>query len=143
MDNELSLIITLPAAVEWRDYMSELFAAATGQVLNFKVPQFPKNIRIGDKCYLVHRGKIVGWMPITGFSEKEFTCTTTGKKYKGKFIERSGKFNYLDEDIPYDGFQGFRYFNLAEYKEKLRQKALDEMFDENQGDVIELGDESI
>lgn len=141
MNDELSLIITLPADVEWRDYISEILAAATGQVMNFKVSSFPTKVTVGDKCYLVHRGKIKGWMTITGFSEKEFTCTTTGKRYKGKFIERSGKFHYLDDEIPYTGFQGYRYFNYDDYKEKLRQKALDEMFNENQGDVIELGEE--
>lgn len=44
-----------------------------------------------------------------GMSEKEFKCTTTGNVWKGKFIERSGKF-YEIEPILMKGFQGFRYY---------------------------------
>ena len=40
----------------------------------------------------------------------------TDKKWRDKFIERSGPFHYLTEKVPYKGFQGFRYFNLDEYK---------------------------
>ncbi len=78
------------------------------EVLNFKVSNLPKNTKAGNKCYMVYRGFIIGWMKITGLTENEFTCTTTGKKWKGKFIQRSGKFNNI-EPIPYKGFQGFRY----------------------------------
>jgi hypothetical protein len=42
-------------------------------------------------------------------SEKNFDCTTTGKAWKGKFIERSGPFHKI-EPIQMKGFQGFRYF---------------------------------
>lgn len=41
-------------------------------------------------------------------SEKEFNCTTTGRKWKGKFIERTGKFHYIIP-VSMTGFQGFRY----------------------------------
>jgi hypothetical protein len=49
-------------------------------------------------------------MKIVGMEEKEFTCSTTGNKLKGKFIMRSGKFNKI-EPIQMKGFQGFKYFN--------------------------------
>ena len=115
--NKRSIIITLPSTTNWDDYEEELKKTENyKQVLNFKVSHFPKGINKGDKCYIVHQGFVKGWMEIVGFSEKQFTCSTTKKKWDGKFIERSGPFHYLNEKIPYRGFQGFRYFDLQEYK---------------------------
>ena len=114
-----AIIVTLPASVKWEDYVKELDAARNYTcTLNFKVHNFPKGIKEGDKCYLVHQGFIKGWMEIVGFSEKSFECKTTGKQWKGKFIERSGPFHYLTDKLPMTGFQGFRYFNIEEYKNK-------------------------
>lgn len=115
-----SIIVTLPSGEEWGTYENELKKVKNYKnVLNFKVHNFPKGIGKGDKCYIVHRGFIKGWMEIVGFSEKEFCCSTTGKKWKGKFIERSGPFHYINEKIPMKGFQGFRYFNLDDYKNNI------------------------
>ena len=112
-----SIIVTLPSKKHWEEYENELIKVKDYKnVLNFKVHNFPKGIKRGDKCYVVHDGIIKGWMEIVGFSEKEFDCTTTNKKWKGKFIERSGPFHYLTEKIPMKGFQGFKYFNMEEYK---------------------------
>lgn len=105
------IVITIPKTIKWSDYQKELDAVKDGnQVLNFKVRNFP-NTKIGNKCYLSHNGNIIGWMKIVGLSEKSFTCTTTGKVWSGKFIERSGPFHYLESPIPMKGFRGFRYFN--------------------------------
>lgn len=115
--NKRSIIVTLPSTVKWDDYEEELKKVENYKhVLNFKVVNFPRGISEGDKCYIVHQGFIKGWMKIVGFSEKEFTCSTTKRRWEGKFIERSGPFHYLEETIPYKGFQGFRYFDLEEYK---------------------------
>lgn len=104
------IIVTLPKNIEWSDYTKELDAVRNGnEIMNFKVNAFPKT-KIGNKCYVLHNGAIRGWMKIVGLSEKDFECTTTGKKWRGKFIERSGEFHYI-EPIPMKGFQGFRYFN--------------------------------
>lgn len=112
-----SIIITIPSTIKWSDYEQELMKTENyKQVLNFKVANFPKGIKKGDKCYIVHDGFVKGWMEIVGFTEKQFTCTTTKKRWEGKFIERSGPFHYLEEKVPYKGFQGFRYFDLNEYK---------------------------
>lgn len=117
--NERSLIVTLPSTTKWSDYEKELRKAENYKhVLNFKVHNFPKGINKGDKCYIVHNGLVKGWMEIVGFSEQPFTCTTTNKKWDGKFIQRSGPFHYVKETIPYRGFQGYRYFDLNEYKLK-------------------------
>lgn len=102
------LIITIPKSIKWEDYEKELEAVKDWkEIMNFKVNNFPKTAK-GNKCYVVYNGEIKGWMEITGLLEKEFTCSTTGKDWKGKFIERSGPFHKIDP-ISMKGFQGFRY----------------------------------
>ena len=114
-----AIVIPPPSNIEWSDYEKELATVSDGrQSLNFKVSNFPKGIKVGSKCYLVHRGFVVGWMRVSGMSEKTFRCSTTGKTWSGKFIERSGPFHYRDEEIPMKGFQGFRYFSLADHLKK-------------------------
>lgn len=104
------IIITIPKTVSWEEYEKELKdVEEKGMVINFKVAHFPKS-KVGNKCYIVYDGNIVGWMTITGFEEKEFECETTGKIWKGKFIQRGGKFNRINP-IPQKGFQGYKYFN--------------------------------
>ena len=110
----MDIVITLPSNINWEDYQKELNNVKNGKsVLNFKVNNFPKLSKVGDKCYLNYKNNIIGWMYITGLSEKEFICDITGKKWQGKFIERSGPFHTINP-IPMKGFQGFRYFNLSE-----------------------------
>jgi len=111
-EEKRDLIITLPTNIEWSDYEKELKEVEDGRsVMNFKVSNFPTKTAVGKKCFICYRGNILGWMEIVGFSEKEFGCSTTGIPWKGKFVERSGKFNYLKEPVPMKGFQGFRYVN--------------------------------
>ena len=107
-----NIIITIPSKIDWEDYQKELKDVEDRNlILNFKVSNFPKETNIGNKCYSVYKGFIIGWMEIVGMSEGNITCETTGKKWEGKFIQRSGKFNYI-EPIPMTGFQGFRYFDF-------------------------------
>lgn len=109
MEEGRDIIITVPKKISWDDYSQELEAVKDGtQVMNYKVRSFPKT-SIGNKCYVVYDGFIRGWMEIVGLSEEEFTCTTTGRVWSGKFIQRSGEFHEI-EPIPMKGFQGFRYF---------------------------------
>lgn len=118
-ENHHSIIVTLPMKVKWDDYEKELSKTVDySHNLNFRVYNFPKGINVGDKCYIVHNNVIKGWMKIVGFSEKPFLCNTTLKTWKGKFIERSGPFHYINEKMPYNGFRGFRYFDLEEYKKQ-------------------------
>ncbi len=110
--DKLALCITLPAHIEWNDYEKELEKVADNKaIMNFKVSSLPCKVSVGDRCYVCHRGNIIGWMEITGFCEQDdFTCTTTGRKWRaGSYIQRSGKFHYLEEPIPHKGFQGYRY----------------------------------
>ena len=107
--NKLSLVITIPKSTSWDEYQKELDKAKNGEIMNFKVTNFPRKVSAGDKCYVVYGGMLKGWMKIVGFSEKNFICTTTGKKMAGKFVERSGNFHPLDKEEPFSGFRGFRY----------------------------------
>lgn len=108
-----ALVVTLPSSEDWASYEKEIEKVRNYKyMMNFKVSNFPNGIKKGDRCYVVHKGFIMGWMTIVGFSEKEFDCGTTGKKWSGKFIERSGPFHYLNEKVPMKGFQGYRYIDL-------------------------------
>ena len=98
----MDIIITIPSTINWETYQKELDFVKDGKnVLNFKVSNFPKMTNVGDKCYLNYKGSIIGWMNITGLSQKDFTCSTTGKEWKGKFIyilkENHKIFSFMDE----------------------------------------------
>ena len=115
-NSERSIIVTLPSNINWNDYEKELNKVKNYEnVLNFKVSNFPKGVKKGDKCYIAHNGIVKGWMEIVGFSEKNFECSTNRKNWSGKFIERSGPFHYINNVIPMKGFQGFRYFSENDY----------------------------
>ena len=102
------IVVTLPASIAWEEYEKELRRAANGEEMSFKVPTMPK-VSPGERCYVCHRGAVVGWMTITGTHDGSFTCTTTGRHWSGKFVKRSGTFHYLSDPIPMKGFQGYRY----------------------------------
>jgi hypothetical protein len=104
------IIITVPKSIKWDEYQKELDAAEQGAILNFKVANFP-NVDKGSKCYICYNGNVIGYHVVSGKSEKQFTCSTTGKVWNGKFIERTGKLHRI-APIPMKGFQGFRYFNV-------------------------------
>lgn len=106
-----ALLITLPSSIKWEDYEKELKAVEDeSQVMNFKVPFLPKDVKNIQRVYLVHQGNIVGWQKFVGTSDEPFKCTTTNKDWEGKFIQRTGPFYKIDP-IPYKGFQGFRYYD--------------------------------
>ena len=104
----IGIIITIPKSTSWSEYRRELDAALDGAVMNYKMSSFPK-VKIGDLCYVCHDGFVKGHMKISGMGEKEFTCTTTGNNWAGKFLERTGQFYHVKDVHPMKGFQGFRY----------------------------------
>ncbi len=105
------IIITVPKSIKWEDYEKELKAVEDySQVMNYKVPTIPKDIDDIKRCYVVYDGFIRGWQEVVGHETgKEFDCTTTGKNWKGNFIQRSGPFHKI-EPIPMKGFMGWRYY---------------------------------
>ena len=109
--SKIGICITIPKTIKWEDYQKELDAVADySQEMNFKVPFLPKNIKIGDRCYLCYNGNIIGWMEISNIQRLEgFTCTTTGESWAGgNYISRSGPFHKLKTPIPCKGFRGFK-----------------------------------
>lgn len=113
------IIITLPQGINWDVYEQELAKAKDGDIMNFKIPSLPIRTKVGDKCFLCYKGQIIGYMLICGLVRTGFNCTTTGKRFDGNFVQRSGEFFKLNKPIPYSGFQGYRYFDidkLTQYK---------------------------
>lgn len=110
----MDVVVTLPKSVRWEDYEEELRAAEAGAVMSFKVPRIPKDVRVGDRCYIAHNGFVRGYMVISGLDDwTEFACTTTGREWRGRFIQRTGRFTYITP-VPMKGFQGFRYWSHEE-----------------------------
>lgn len=106
----MDIIVTLPASIKWEDYQKELdLVSDWSHHLNFSVGKLPKNVNIGDKCYILYKGFIIGWHKIIALESKQFICTTTGKEWCGNFILRSGPLNKINKEIKMKGFQGFRY----------------------------------
>lgn len=104
-------IITIPKIVKWEEYRKELDKAEFGlAVLNYRVRYFPKEMKPGDRCFVVWNGRVRGWMMITSLREftEEWFCNTTGAKWPaGKYIQRDGPFHVVDGP-PMKGFRGIR-----------------------------------
>lgn len=107
-------VVTLPQTVEWEDYEKELKAVEKSKypgdpVMNYRLPYKPK-AQPGDRCFVVWRGKIRGWMNIVGVQHypEGFQCTTTGNFWKpGWYLQRAGWF--CEQDGPeMKGFRGLR-----------------------------------
>ncbi len=113
-------MITIPANIDWDVYSQELTKAEAGEIMNFKVFALPVCSGVGAKCYLCYKDKLIGYMIVCGIGPESFTCITTGTKWDGNFIQRTGKFFEI-EPVPYKGFRGFRYLpnNL---KDKIKEK---------------------
>ena len=104
------IAITIPRNIRWEDYQRELDAVRDWKsTMYFKVANLPVNTEVGRKCWLCYNDELIGWMIIVGMHEGEFTCDTTGKRWNGKFIARSGPFHRLVHPVPMKGFRGFRY----------------------------------
>lgn len=108
-----SWMVTVPKKTKWEEYQKELDAVSDKtEEMRYKTRYFPKDMSVGDRCYIVHDGQVRGWMEITDLLDEPegFTCTTTGKEWPpGKYIVRSGTFH--EEDGPeIGGFRGVREY---------------------------------
>lgn len=105
-------MITIPKKVDWEQYLQELKDSHdNGDVANFRVANFPKKMRPGDKCYIVHDGELKGWTEVlaTKHWPEGFRCTSTGHEWPpGKYIQRSCDFQPLYQTMKIKGFQGVR-----------------------------------
>jgi len=112
----MDIVVTLPKQTKWEEYQKELDLVKDGSnVMNFKVINMPLKSQIGNKCWICYKDNVIGYMNIVGFEEKDFECSVTGTKWRGKFVVRSGEFTKV-EPIPMKGFQGFRYFDYEKAK---------------------------
>jgi len=105
-------VITVPQTIIWSDYEKELEAAANGAILNYRVSRCPKLLSKGDRCFILHKGKVRGWMQVIGLwkSPESWVCSTTGNAWPaGTYIQRSGVFHEVDGPLK-RGFQGIRKF---------------------------------
>lgn len=109
-------IITLPQTIAWNQYEKELKVVEDySSVMNYRVPYKPK-AKPNDRCFIVWKGEVRGWMEITGVKHypEGFTCTTTGQYWrKGYYIQRSGPFYKVNKKIKMKGFRGVHKFLLT------------------------------
>ena len=107
-------VVTVPKTILWENYLKELKTVEDGtQVLNYRVRFFPKEMKVGDRCFIVHDGSVRGWMSIVGLRhlEKPWQCTTTKIMCpSGNYIQRSGKFNEVRNRLMV-GFRGLRKYH--------------------------------
>ena len=110
----MNWVITIPKSTPWETYQKELATVADGSsVMNYRTRYFPKEMKVGDRCYLVWDGRVRGWMKIVGMVDAvdPWRCTTTGITWSpGKYIQRSGEFHEVDGP-EMTGFRGVRKFN--------------------------------
>jgi len=111
--SEHSWILTVPKTVSWVDYQRELDAVADGSVvMNYRAAQIPRDMRAGDRCYVVHDGRVRGWMDVVGvvLKSEPWRCTTTGCVWPaGKYVQRSGPWHPVDGPAM-QGFRGIRRY---------------------------------
>lgn len=113
-EEKVAICITLPKDIKWSDYQKELDMVASGeQEMNYRLSSKPSRVSVGDRCYICHRGFLVGWMTISDISYKDdFVCTTTGEHWKaGWYISRTGEFHYIKSSVPMKGFMGYKYIS--------------------------------
>lgn len=114
-------ILTLPKYVEWEDYQKELDAVCDRSgVLNYRLGQ-KYGCQPGERCYLVWRGRVRGWMEIVDmvYHRSGFECETTGQFWRpGWYLQRSGPFRKVKGEM-YRGFQGVRRYKRRKDHVKL------------------------
>lgn len=87
----------------------------------FRVFRFRPMVEVGDRIFFVEKGLIKGYGIIFEVCKtKGEKCGVTGRVWKGKWVVRYYKWQWLKSPIPFRGFQGIRYLDrLPELKEKL------------------------
>lgn len=107
----MDIAITIPKNIPWEEYRKELDAAATGDMLNYRLGHLkPKHLNPGDRCYVVYDGMIRGYHIVSDVPWMNYlVCHTTGKVWlAGYYVQRTGKFHEI-EPVKKAGFRGFRY----------------------------------
>jgi len=111
-------LITIPQQITWEAYQRELDVVKKEHCvtfLNYKVPFIPREFRRGDRCFVVWRGQVRGWMICWDSfkADKPWACETSGTWWgAGSYIQRYGEFYALKDGEAIKGFQGIRRYRL-------------------------------
>lgn len=101
----MDIIITLPSAIEWKYFLKDFSEIESGKnQFLFKVSKKPKNVKTGERCFLVHDGLIRGYWII-----KEFKNTKFNDEFLEGFIIVPSSFYAIQPSPDMAGFRGFRY----------------------------------
>lgn len=94
------------------------------ELIYYRVSKLPKDLGVGDKCYIISNGEIIGSHIVKELkfvSEDEANNLSDGKWREGFYIIRESKtFQELKPRIKVTGFQGFRYFDRFIKRWKLK-----------------------
>ena len=109
----VNITITIPKknAQNWLEDI-EKFESAKAMILYYKVPNAPKNIHPGDKCYAIIKDRIVGYHLIRAVEwMQQWTCEITGDTFRtGWYISRpSNTWKKFQTPIPQKAHRGFKY----------------------------------
>ncbi len=109
----MNIIITCPDTnTEGIDSLCDFYKNESG-LLYFRVSSLPKNCSIGDKCYIVSNGYIIGYHLICGMryvSQEEASKLSHGNWTEGNYLIRNANtWVELENRVEMRGFQGFRY----------------------------------
>jgi len=95
--------------------VSELIYYRVSELIYYRVSRLPTDLKIGEKCYIVSNGNIIGFHLVKELrfvSQEEADNLSDGIWREGFYIIREAKtFQKLIPYINATGFQGFRYFN--------------------------------
>ncbi|MBP1047134.1 hypothetical protein I6N96_12705 [Enterococcus sp. BWM-S5] len=105
----MEIVVTVPKR-EIDNFEKELVEIAADPELfkHFKLSKEPKKINVVEKIYFVVNGSVKYRANVYGFTKKGFTCHSTGRQQRGKFVICDDFFE-VEEKIEVRGFQGFRY----------------------------------
>ena len=73
------------------------------------------------RLYVVHRGEIIGWMPVVGVEYIDEAAVirwsdgSTRKIECGVRTVTQSPMHVIEPPIPYGGFRGFRYFDFDDF----------------------------
>ena len=105
-------IITLPSTA-WSKHKKQLQTIEDGYtVIYFCVVKMPEEMEMGDRLFLLWKGKVKGWINISYFGRmRQFHAKVLKKHYpEGLYVQVTGKFHEI-KGKKMRGFKGIRKYN--------------------------------
>lgn len=112
-----NIVITWPQTRPLVSYLAECNRAVLDhKSINFRVSARPKNVDVGDRCYVVYAGVVRCWHKVIGLAyraERQVFDPMTGEYWPaGNYIVRDPDTVLLaGPPRRMAGFQGFRYYD--------------------------------